>query len=70
MIEIVVEGMSCANCARHVREALSRLPGVAAVTVDLAKGRAEVEGGAELSDEAIVQVLDEEGYPVTRIARG
>lgn len=69
MIEVALEGMSCENCARHVREALTRLPGVASVTVDLARGRAKVEAGAEVADEAIIHALDEEGYPVTRIAR-
>ncbi len=32
--ELTVRGMTCGNCARHVHEALTEIPGVRA-TVDL-----------------------------------
>lgn len=38
-----IQGMSCGNCVRHVESALRELPGVKAVTVELASGRANVE---------------------------
>ena len=38
--------------------------------VDLAEGKAKVQGGEALRDESIVEVLDEEGYDVTGIVRG
>ena len=68
-IRISIEGMSCENCVRHVREALSNLEGVTRVSVSLEKGEAEVEAAADPGDESIRQVLDEEGYDVTAIAR-
>ncbi|MFH1572219.1 MAG: heavy metal-associated domain-containing protein [Gemmatimonadota bacterium] len=68
MIRISVEGMSCANCARHVKEALAGLAGVDEVDVSLEKKLATVEGGAGLTDQQIREVLDEEGYEVTAIA--
>jgi len=52
-----------------VREALAGLPGVEGVEVDLAAGKAQVQGGGELSDESIIEALDEEGYDVTGIVR-
>lgn len=69
MIRIAVDGMSCQNCVRHVREALARLPGVTQVRVSLPRGEAELEAGGEVSDQAIRQALDEEGYPATAITR-
>ena len=68
-IRISIEGMSCENCVRHVREALSNLEGVTRVSVSLEEGEAEVEAAADPGDESIRQVLDEEGYDVTAIAR-
>jgi len=68
MIKVAIDGMSCENCVRHVKEALEGLEGVTAVAVSLEKGEAEVEGG-ELSDELIEETLDEEGYDVTGIVR-
>src|SRR5262249_14675585 len=49
LTELRVAGMSCGNCARHVTDALQRVPGVHSATVDLAGGRAGVRwssGGA------------------------
>ena len=68
MIKISIDGMSCENCVRHVREALSALDGVTGVEVSLEKGEAEVQA-ADLSDALIKETLDEEGYDVTAIAR-
>jgi copper chaperone CopZ len=70
MIDISIDGMSCENCVRHVREALAGLPGVEGVEVDLAAGKAQVQGGGEVSDDGIIEALDEEGYDVTGIVRG
>jgi copper chaperone CopZ len=69
MILISIDGMSCQNCVRHVREALSGLPGVTQVRVSLERGEAEVETQAEVTDQAIRAALDEEGYPAMAIAR-
>jgi Cu+-exporting ATPase len=38
-----IGGMTCQNCARHVREALQEVPGVAYAEVDLDSGRARVK---------------------------
>ncbi|HEY9722954.1 MAG TPA: heavy metal-associated domain-containing protein [Oscillatoriaceae cyanobacterium] len=60
MFVLRVNGMTCENCVRHVREALEQVPGVRDVRVDLAEGRATVEGDAD--PQLLVAALDEEGY--------
>ena len=69
MIKISIDGMSCENCVRHVRQALSALDGVTRVEVSLEKGEAELQATAGLSDALIKETLDEEGYDVTAITR-
>jgi copper chaperone len=48
-----VDGMSCQHCVSAVDDALSALPGVEKVKVNLAKGEAKVKHSADVS----VQVL-------------
>jgi P-type Cu+ transporter len=43
-----IAGMTCANCARHVTDALQRVAGVARVDVSLEDGRARVRWLAEV----------------------
>jgi len=69
MIRISIDGMSCENCVRHVKEALSGLEEVTDIQVSLEKGEAELHATGELRDEKIREVLDEEGYGVTAIIR-
>jgi copper chaperone len=57
-----VTGMTCEHCVRSVTEELSELPGVSAVAVDLASGRAEVTSAAPLDDEAVRAAVEEAGY--------
>ncbi len=62
--KIIVEGMMCQNCVKHVTKALNDLPGVT-VTVDLDSKTAIVTG--EVSDDAIRAAITEAGYEVTSI---
>ena len=57
-----VGGMSCGGCAKHVEKALRSVEGVSAVSVDVPKGTASVEGSA--SQEALAASLEEAGYPM------
>lgn len=57
-----VQGMSCGHCERAVTEAIKRIDPKAAVKVDLASGRVEVE--SDVSREAIASAVVEEGYAV------
>lgn len=56
-----VTGMTCSHCTGAVERGLRGVPGVTGVTVDLALGRATVEGEA-LDDEALARVVRGLGY--------
>jgi copper chaperone CopZ len=71
MIVISVDGMTCENCVRHVKEALEGLTGVTAVEVSLEEGEARVQASGalpeRLNEKLIRETLDEEGYEVTAV---
>ena len=59
-----VNGLHCQSCVRTVSEALTALPSVSAVDIDLAidgPSTVRVEADAELSAEQVQAALDEEG---------
>ena len=62
--ELIVSGMTCNNCARHVTEALRSVPGVQRAVVDLEHGAATVRWSpASNHDPALLlHALDEAGY--------
>ena len=45
--ELEISGMNCQHCVAAVTRALEAVPGVSAVSVDLAAGRAQVDGAAD-----------------------
>ena len=57
-----VTGMTCQNCVRHVSQALSALPGVRSVDVDLNSGTARLETDGDLARTEVTAALDEAGY--------
>jgi Cu+-exporting ATPase len=58
-----ISGMSCQNCARHVREALQEVPGVEYAEVDLDAGRARVKAGETGPDlKSLLQAVARAGY--------
>ncbi|MDP4094357.1 MAG: heavy metal-associated domain-containing protein [Bacillota bacterium] len=65
--QINIEGMGCANCVRHVTEALKELPGVLDVEVLLNEKNAVVEASAEVSDTSLKEAVEDAGYEVTGI---
>ncbi|AGA89275.1 copper chaperone [Thioflavicoccus mobilis 8321] len=63
MIELQIAGITCQHCVAAVREALAGVPGVTRVVdVDLASGRAIVEGDAPLA--TLVAAVEDAGYRV------
>lgn len=58
--ELQISGMSCGHCVKAVEGALKAVPGVQDVRVDLAGGRATVQGDAD--GRALVAAVVEEGY--------
>jgi copper chaperone CopZ len=59
-----IGGMTCQNCARHVREALEKVSGVESVVVDLAAGSAQVKSrdGQEPDMKTLTQAVETAGY--------
>lgn len=60
MTTLKVDGMSCGKCVEFVAKALQSVAGVQSARVDLEKGRAEVEGNADVA--ALIQAVEDEGY--------
>ncbi len=56
-----VTGMTCNHCVSTARQAISGVPGVTDVEVDLVSGTAVVRGAAD--SQAVVQALTGAGYP-------
>ena len=63
--KVVIEGMMCQNCRRHVDKALNGIPGASA-TVDLDSKTAVVTG--DVTDDAIRSAVEEAGYQVVSIS--
>lgn len=59
-MSLQIEGMTCGHCVRSVTKALEGVSGVEKVAVNLAGGRARVEGAAD--PRALVRALADEGY--------
>lgn len=59
-----VEGMSCIHCENAVKQAVSALAGIHAVTVDLAEKTVTVEWTEEHSESLIRKAIEEQGYEV------
>ena len=61
--QLIIRGMSCANCARSVERKLASTPGVRKAVVDLAGGRASVEYEAgEATSESLATAVRQLGY--------
>lgn len=65
--KILIEGMSCAHCVKHVKDALSELNGVTVVDVSLDSKSAIIEASADVKDEDIKLAIDDVGYEVAGI---
>lgn len=58
--EYKIKGMSCAHCKATVEKNLSKLPGVTAVSVDLSRGVAIVEG--EHDEKSAIEMISSLGF--------
>ena len=70
--ELLVGGMNCNNCARHVTEAIQSVPGVRSATVILDAGRASVRwnSGAGQNVSAVIGAVQKAGYTAKEIPAG
>jgi copper chaperone len=58
--------MTCGHCSAAVQKALERVDGVTAADVDLAAGRARVQGAADPA--VLIAAVRDEGYRASPLA--
>lgn len=64
MPSVKVKGMTCNHCKASVTEAVSKVPGVDSVTVDLLKGEAEWTESAPVDVALIRKAITDIGFDV------
>ncbi|MFH6781797.1 MULTISPECIES: heavy metal translocating P-type ATPase [Methylobacterium] len=63
-LTLPVEGMTCASCTGRVERVLKRVPGVQAVAVNLATGRATLDLTPDNDPTALAAAVEDAGYAV------
>ena len=64
VLDMPVEGMTCASCVARVEKALKAVPGVVGASVNLATERATVQFAGAPDVGAVVRAVDTAGYAV------
>ena len=64
--ELMIQGMMCGHCQKHVNDALSAMEGVTAVEVNLDSGLASVTAEKEISMDTFASVIEDAGYTLVR----
>ena len=65
--KLLIEGMSCAHCVKHVEEALHELKGVISAKANLEEKNAIIECRGDISDDIIKEAIEEVGYELVEI---
>jgi len=60
--QLDVSGMTCNHCRAAVAQALTKVPGVTHVTVDLATGRAAVTAEPDVEFTRLAAAIEAQGY--------
>jgi copper chaperone CopZ len=67
-LELTIGGMTCANCERHVADALRSVPGTLSANVTLATGQATVEAiPGTVSIAGLKRAVEDAGYEVLNL---
>lgn len=64
--ELLIQGMMCGHCQKHVNDALSAMEGVSAVEVNLDSGLASVTAEKEISMDTFASVIEDAGYTLVK----
>lgn len=64
--KVLIEGMSCGHCVKHVTEAIEEIGGKD-INVSLEKKFAEFEIADEITDDSIKAAVEDAGYDVVEI---
>ena len=67
VLEVTIDGMVCANCARRVENALNSLDGVWARVEDVGSGRATVRTKSVPDEAALRSAVRQAGYTVLSV---
>lgn len=70
VMDLKVEGMTCASCVAHVERALAKVDGVTGVSVNLATERAQVQIAKPVAVEDLIQRVAQAGYNAELIQDG
>lgn len=70
VMDLKVEGMTCASCVAHVERALAKVDGVTGVSVNLATERAQVQIAKPVAVEDLIQKVAQAGYNAELIRDG
>jgi hypothetical protein len=65
--ELMIEGMMCQNCVKHVTHALENIPSAADVQVSLEDKKATINVPESVTNEALKEAVAKAGYEVTEI---
>lgn len=65
--KLMIEGMSCGHCVKHVEEALLELDGVISAKADLEGKCAFVENDREITDDIFKKAIEEAGYELVEV---
>lgn len=60
--KLMIEGMMCNHCKMSVEKVLGAVPGVTAVTVDLAAKTATVTCDDAVADEVLFAAVEKKGF--------
>ncbi|VVO19661.1 Copper-exporting P-type ATPase [Pseudomonas fluorescens] len=63
--DLPISGMTCASCVGRVERALSKVPGVQSVSVNLANERAHVEVAGQMDPAVLIAAVEKAGYTAT-----
>jgi P-type Cu+ transporter len=66
--DLAIDGMTCAACVSRVERVLSRVPGVTAVSVNLATERARISTEDHPDLPALIRAVEKAGYGASRVA--
>lgn len=61
-LELSIEGMTCASCVGRVERALTKVPGVKSVSVNLANERAHLELLGQVDPQTLIGAVTKAGY--------
>ena len=65
LLEVPIEGMTCASCVGRVEKALKAIPGVANAVVNLATEKASITTSGPVDRAVVVKAVEDAGYAVS-----